>query len=236
MFRRILQRHAPGVVGVAIFPELRRSSTSRVVRRAIAFDGWRGPVRLAGHWAAHRMRSATGADAAAAHVEQVFEAFRIPVTYARNPNDASFLAHLQSAAPDVVFNNQPWRLGEEILALPRLACINRHTSALPEFRGVEPVVHALLHGRQTIGVSMHTMTTAYDAGRLLAQRLFPAAPSVWSCYERAFAVSHELFDDALAALDDLSGQPVIEASPATYFSEPTAAEIARFRAMGLRYL
>lgn len=58
----------------------------------------------------------------------------------------------------------------QALGLPRLGCINIHTSLLPRWRGAAPIQHALLAGDQETGISLMRMVEALDAGPVLHQK------------------------------------------------------------------
>lgn len=58
-------------------------------------------------------------------------------------------------------------LGKRVLALPKIACFNIHTSILPKYRGAAPIQYALLNGDKTTGVSIQRMVKKMDAGDLV---------------------------------------------------------------------
>lgn len=60
-------------------------------------------------------------------------------------------------------------LPQQALDLPRLGCINVHTSLLPRWRGAAPIQRALLEGDQETGISFMQMVEALDAGPVLHQ-------------------------------------------------------------------
>ncbi len=60
-------------------------------------------------------------------------------------------------------------LPREALDLPRLGCINIHTSLLPRWRGAAPIQRALLAGDEETGISFMQMVEALDAGPVLHQ-------------------------------------------------------------------
>ncbi|MFQ5670444.1 MAG: methionyl-tRNA formyltransferase [Acidobacteriota bacterium] len=60
-------------------------------------------------------------------------------------------------------------LTREVLALPRLGCVNLHGSLLPSWRGAAPVAHALLAGDPVTGVTLMQMDAGLDTGPVLAQ-------------------------------------------------------------------
>jgi methionyl-tRNA formyltransferase len=168
-------------------------------------------------------------------VRSVFRHRRIQIRDFKNPNGPDCIAALRALAPTIVLNNQPWILRPEILSLP-IRFLNKHTAALPEYRGIEPVFHALLAREPKIGVVVHTMTQDTDAGDVLAERYVAAANSVFECYARAFAVGAELYAEAIASAANGHKLRTIDAAHSPYYSWPDASAIAAFKSAGLRYL
>ncbi len=60
-------------------------------------------------------------------------------------------------------------IGARILALPRLGAFNMHGSLLPKYRGRAPINWAVLHGEPRIGMTLHRMVKAADAGAIVDQ-------------------------------------------------------------------
>jgi hypothetical protein len=48
-------------------------------------------------------------------------------------------------------------------------CVNIHPSDLPDFRGVDPIIHFLLSPEKKMGITMHKMTAQIDDGDILAK-------------------------------------------------------------------
>lgn len=65
---------------------------------------------------------------------------------------------------------------DDILACPRLGCINIHPSLLPKYRGGAPMHYPILNGDSETGVSLMEMTHAMDAGKVYAQVKVPIGP------------------------------------------------------------
>lgn len=61
----------------------------------------------------------------------------------------------------------------EFLTIPRHGCINLHASLLPRWRGASPIVHAILQGDTTTGVTTMKMDRGIDTGPILLQRECP---------------------------------------------------------------
>ncbi len=56
----------------------------------------------------------------------------------------------------------------EVLAIPRLGCINVHASLLPRWRGAAPIQRAILAGDKETGVCLMQMDAGLDTGPVLA--------------------------------------------------------------------
>ena len=109
----------------------------------------------------------------------------------------------------------------ELLALPKLACINVHGSLLPRWRGAAPVQAAILAGDEVTGVSVQRMVRALDAGDVLLSRETPIGPDT---------TGGELFD----TLSQLGGEAALEAldrlaAGSAVFTPQDAAEVTRCR-------
>jgi methionyl-tRNA formyltransferase len=58
-------------------------------------------------------------------------------------------------------------LSPEILAMPRLGCINVHGSILPQYRGAAPIQWCLYNGDQETGITTMLMDAGMDTGAML---------------------------------------------------------------------
>jgi methionyl-tRNA formyltransferase len=60
-------------------------------------------------------------------------------------------------------------LPQTILDLPRLGCLNVHTSLLPKYRGAAPIQWAILNDEAETGVTIMKMDAGLDTGDILTQ-------------------------------------------------------------------
>ncbi len=60
-------------------------------------------------------------------------------------------------------------LPPDVLAAPRLGCINMHLSLLPKWRGAAPIQYSLLSGDTKTGVTLMQMDAGLDTGDILYQ-------------------------------------------------------------------
>jgi folate-dependent phosphoribosylglycinamide formyltransferase PurN len=88
-------------------------------------------------------------------------------------HEAESLALLRGLAPDlgVMFASYP--LNSEVFTIPRLGCLNLHLGCSPRFGGTSPAFYEMLESEPTVGVTIHRVTHALDAGSIVAQESFP---------------------------------------------------------------
>lgn len=89
-------------------------------------------------------------------------------------NSRESLAWITARVPDVIVVTAYGQiLGESLLAIPRLGCLNIHLSLLPSFRGAAPVQRAILAGCSLTGVSAMCMDAGMDSGPVLMRKEEP---------------------------------------------------------------
>ena len=135
------------------------------------------------------------------------------------------LAPLRERAPDLLLvGGFSIILKPPILNLPRLGCVNTHSSLLPRHRGPNPFTAAILAGDEETGVTFHVMDEGIDTGDILEQRRMPIYDddTAGNLYRRA----SQLAGDHIVALLDrieregrLKGEPQ-PAEGATYEKLP----------------
>jgi methionyl-tRNA formyltransferase len=67
-------------------------------------------------------------------------------------------------------------LSKDVLAAAPKGGVNVHASLLPKYRGAAPIAWAIYNGETETGVTIIRMSTALDAGDLLAQEKIPIGP------------------------------------------------------------
>jgi methionyl-tRNA formyltransferase len=129
----------------------------------------------------------------------------------------SELRSLQADAFVVVAYGQ--LLSPEILAMPRLGCINSHGSLLPKYRGAAPIQWALYHGELATGITTMQMDVGMDTGAVLLQRRLSIGlwDNAQDLTHSLSQVSAELMVDTLLQLEAQQLQPLPQdAVQATY--------------------
>ena len=100
----------------------------------------------------------------------------IPADRPDSVNDPAYLDKLRGLAPDVILVIAYGQLLKaDILALPRLGCINVHASLLPKYRGASPIQSAILARDKETGVCFMEMEAGLDTGPVYARLHLPLA-------------------------------------------------------------
>lgn len=102
------------------------------------------------------------------------QAAGIPVYQPTALRDPVAQAELAALQPDLlIVAAYGLILPPEVLAIPRLDCINVHASLLPRWRGAAPIHRAIMAGDAETGISIMRMEAGLDTGPVFAQAAFP---------------------------------------------------------------
>ena len=102
-------------------------------------------------------------------VKQVAQAAGIAVLQPARARLPEFLDQLRQLAPDlIVVAAYGQILPQALLDIPRLGCLNVHTSLLPRHRGAAPIQWALAEGDAVTGVTIMKMDAGLDTGPMLS--------------------------------------------------------------------
>ncbi len=125
-------------------------------------------------------------------VQEAAEALGIPALRTPSRLGAEVVEELRALGPDVaVVAAYGLILPPELLAVPRLGCVNIHASLLPRWRGAAPVARAIEAGDRESGVSFFVMDAGVDTGPLLERIALPIGPE-----ERAWQLEMRLAEQA----------------------------------------
>jgi methionyl-tRNA formyltransferase len=241
-FARVVPAVRDDVAAIAVVsPIFKRSSWLGQAKRFADAFGVRElaveALRFGGHKAAGALRRIVPRGPHHS-VGSVARAYGRPVWTPEDVNAPEFLSRLRALEPDLVISvSCPQIFGAELLAIPRLGCVNVHSALLPHYRGMLPTFWALANGEAQTGVSVHYMSPGIDGGDILLQRAIAIAPSetLRSLMARTKALAAELI---LETIDGFRQGPM-EAAPnpadeGSYFSFPTREDVRRFKARGRR--
>lgn len=86
----------------------------------------------------------------------------------REPESVQILLALE---PDlIVVASYGQLIPPAILEMPRLGCINVHSSLLPAYRGAAPIQRAIMNGEKHTGITIMLMDENLDTGDIISQR------------------------------------------------------------------
>ena len=88
-------------------------------------------------------------------------------------HSAECVEALRALAPDLGVVAGTYILKPEVFDVPRLGSVNLHSGKVPEYRGSAPAFWELYHAEPVVGITIHRVTSALDAGNVLRQELFP---------------------------------------------------------------
>ena len=93
-------------------------------------------------------------------------------------------------------------LPTDVLAIPRLGCVNIHASLLPRWRGAAPIQRSILAGDAETGISIMQMDAGLDTGPILLQQALPIAAddTAETLHDKLADLGAELVVRALANL------------------------------------
>ncbi|MCD2346026.1 methionyl-tRNA formyltransferase [Clostridium guangxiense] len=88
-----------------------------------------------------------------------------PVSLKKEPE---YVEKLKEIKPDfIVVVAFGQILSEEVLNIPKYACINVHASLLPKYRGSAPIIWSIVNGEKKSGVTTMLMAKGIDTGDML---------------------------------------------------------------------
>jgi methionyl-tRNA formyltransferase len=166
----------PGVESVVLVtaPYARKRPTLKAKIRNIYRS--RGPLGLAqvavGRLVGRRRNTAGGDPPHAQPLDPGIQHFHFA-----NLHDAECLEQVRRVRPDLGVIAGTYVLRESLFSIPRLGCINLHSGKVPEYRGSAPAFWELYNGETEVGITVHWVTAALDAGDVVLQETFPLNPA-----------------------------------------------------------
>jgi methionyl-tRNA formyltransferase len=161
------------VLVIAPYRRIRRTFLGKL-RRIYRTQGWRGFLGVAGA----KLRALFGAAdpryPIRSNVKLAPNVERLDVPAFETPQ---CVAAIRASKPDLGVVVGTYVLREEVFGIPRLGSINLHTGKVPEYRGAAPVFWELYNGEGEVGITIHGVVAALDAGPVFLQETFPLDPA-----------------------------------------------------------
>src|SRR5580704_13964008 len=127
----------------------------------------------------------------------------IPMLRIKNINSPEAMDWIRALEPDVILViGWTQLLKDELLRMPKLACLGFHASLLPKYRGRAPINWALIHGETVTGNSMITLEPEADTGDVVAQRAIPITDEddCNTLYQKVGQTEVEMLEEVLPQL------------------------------------
>lgn len=164
-------------------------------------------------------------------IEGIASRYNIPVITSYDVNEKEHIAYLEKLKVDIIISSNGHIFRSELLSVPRIASINRHTALLPKYGGVLPVFWAMFYNENTFGVSVHYMAEKIDTGNILCQKAISLEKhhSMFKNYILAFNISINVTIEALCNLKDKKIVKRNNSIQRSYFSFPSNKTIIEFK-------
>jgi methionyl-tRNA formyltransferase len=140
----------------------------------------------------------------------------LPVFQPEKIRAQTALDEVRGLAPDlIVVVAYGQILPKELLAMPRLGCVNVHASLLPRWRGASPIQAALLAGDTETGVTTMLTDEGLDTGPMLLQERVSIGhdDNAATLHDKLAVIGAELLPKTVAGLADGTLKPTPQ--PAT---------------------
>ena len=236
------------ITGVTVLMNPRSVPTVYSHARSHVVDvGISACVRLGGKVVKQLVRELMGMLGLPVRPGSVFRTARslgLPVRRVVGVNEGEVLEWIASGAPDLLLSSCSQVFRKDLLALPRVGAINRHSSLLPSYGGVLPMFQALIRDEQFVGSTVHVMTPKIDGGALIAQSGFAITDemTLYDCYERSYLECGPLTIESFLKIRDLGLTNLDDAEfgvrndlERSYFGFPSKEDWALFRQSKRRF-
>jgi len=149
----------------------------------------------------------------------------LPVCQPEKLSQPGEYERLQALKPDLILVVAYGQiLRKNVLDLPRLGCVNIHSSLLPRWRGAAPIQRAMLAGDAVTGITTMHLVEKLDAGDILLQKATPISieDTAGSVHDRLALLGAELILPTLAGLNQGTLQGISQdESKVTYAAKLT---------------
>lgn len=148
------------------------------------------------------------------------EKYNIPVFQPQTLRNEETVELIKGFEPDVIVVVAYGKiLPENVLSIPRIACVNGHASLLPKYRGSAPIQWSIIRGEKVTGVTTMLMDSGIDTGDILEQSEVEIGENETAeqLFERLSQVSADLTVSTLDKLEKGEIKPIKQdESLATY--------------------
>ncbi len=150
------------------------------------------------------------------HLQRDFKRNVIPCNYTQISSKKDLIQIISSEKFDVVLaNGCPYRL--PISKLPSSVYVNIHQSYLPDLRGYDPIIGAMLYEKNG-GATCHVMSDLIDEGEIICQVSIPFTSDldVSLLYQLSFIAEKQVFNEAYALNFEPSIKQLLKGDETSY--------------------
>jgi methionyl-tRNA formyltransferase len=227
VFFREYPREELQIVGVTVSPAFDESKLA-TARRTLRLYGIADFTRLGLRFAAAKLRRRS--------IEALARKESLPLLATPSVNDPEYVDRVRRLQPDVIVSvAAPEIFEEELLASPRIGCVNLHSGRLPKYRGMMPTFWQMLHSEPHVTVTVHEMAPKLDAGAVLGTVEHPihANDRLARLMVEGKREGARLLIRVLRELRAGTAKPQqMDMANASYFSFPGRAEARELRRLG----
>ena len=153
-------------------------------------------------------------------------------------NGVKSLNKLKKLKPDLfvsILGNQIFK--KELISIPKLGCINLHTSLLPKYRGLMPTFWVLKNMEKYTGVSVFFVDEGIDSGPIIIQqKVLIDNMNQSQLIEHTKKIGMELISESIKKIKNGSFELIPNPnSEKSYFSFPTKNDVEEFKINGKKF-
>lgn len=146
----------------------------------------------------------------------------VPIFTPEKIGTPEWIGRIADLKPDLILSAYYRNMiGMKILGLAPLGAFNMHGSLLPKYRGRAPINWAVLHGESRIGMTLHRMVKAPDAGAIVDQEGVEIGPrdTAEQAFRKVLPCAPKILSRQIEALLAGSAKEVAQdEAQASYFS------------------
>jgi methionyl-tRNA formyltransferase len=127
----------------------------------------------------------------------------LPILQPTRMKDQNAIDEIRTLGPDVIVVVAYGQiLPRTVLQIPKIACLNLHTSLLPRWRGAAPIQAAIAAGDRETGITVMYMDEGLDTGDILLQRTVDILPNDTgeSLHDRLAQIAPQILLESLVLL------------------------------------
>jgi len=244
-FEEFFRNYGPidEIKGVVIAPTMGKKSFSQLLKQMYGFYGPIDFIRMGFKYVYYKLCAKLSRSLPLKgfySIEQLCRRYGVPVMHRAKVNSTEFLEEIKKLDLDLIISvAAPQIFKEKLIAIPKEGCINIHNSRLPKYRGMLPNFWQMYHGEKAVGTTVHRINAGVDDGEILIQKETAIQPgdSLDSIIRRTKRFGAGVMIEVIEGLKAGSIKPKENRrEDATYFTFPTARDVAEFRRRGNRLL